>query len=243
MLRQPVLLDPLRLDFPPPEHALREPDGLLAVGGDLSPQRLLAAYRRGIFPWFGAGDPILWWSPDPRCVFRTDALHVPQRLIRSLRRGSWTLSIDTAFERVIGACAASRADSAGTWITPAMHAAYRLLHELGHAHSFEVWDDTRLVGGLYGVATGDLFAGESMFSAASGGSRAALLCAVRLLDRWGWPLLDAQVANPHLLRMGAIELPRHEFLGRAATLVARAGRPGRWDTALPWREARELVLN
>ena len=240
-MRRLVLLDLQRLDFPPPGHALREPDGLLAVGGDLSPQRLLAAYRRGIFPWFGEGDPILWWSPDPRCVFRTDALHVPQRLARSLRRSGWTLSIDSAFASVIDACAAPRAGASGTWITPAMRAAYRHLHELGHAHSFEVWDGTRLVGGLYGVAVGELFAGESMFSAASGGSRTALLAAARLLARWGWPLIDAQVANPHLLRMGALELPRPMFLERVAMLAAMPGRPGHWDALLPWREARELL--
>ena len=240
-MKRPALLDPQRLEFPPPEHALREPDGLLAVGGDLSPQRLLAAYRRGIFPWFGEGDPILWWSPDPRCVFRTDALHVPQRLLRSLRRSRWTLSLDTAFAEVINACAAPRADAAGTWITPTMRAAYLRLHELGHAHSFEVRDGTRLIGGLYGVAVGALFAGESMFSASSGGSRTALLAAVRLLARWGWPLLDAQVANPHLLRMGAIELPRRDFLDSVAVLAAAEGRPGPWGALLPWRHASELV--
>lgn len=240
-MKRPVLLDPQRLDFPPPEHALREPDGLLAVGGDLSPQRLLAAYRRGIFPWFGEDDPILWWSPDPRCVFRTDALHIPQRLIRSLRRSGWTLSVDAAFAAVIDACAAPRADTAGTWITAAMRAAYLHLHELGHAHSFEVWEGTRLIGGMYGVAVGELFAGESMFSAASGGSRTALLTAARLLSGWGWPLIDAQVANPHLLRMGAIELPRRRFLDSVATLGACAGRPGCWDASLPWRDARGLV--
>ncbi len=241
-MRRPVLLDPRRLDFPPPEHALREPDGLLAVGGDLSPQRLLAAYRLGIFPWFGEGDPILWWSPDPRCVFRTEALHIPRRLARSLRRSRWTLSIDSAFARVIDACAAPRADAAGTWITAAMRAAYLHLHELGHAHSFEVWEGTRLIGGMYGVAVGELFAGESMFSAASGGSRTALLAAARLLARWGWPLIDAQVANPHLLRMGAIELPRPAFLDHVATLAVRAGRPGCWSAALPWRDARDLMM-
>lgn len=207
--------------FPPAQRALREPDGLLAVGGDLSPERLLAAYRHGIFPWFGEGDPILWWSPDPRCVFDTDAVHVSRSLTRHIRRSTWTWTIDRAFDDVIEACAAPRAYESGTWIVPSMHAAYRRLHALGHAHSVEIWDDRRLVGGLYGVAVGKLFCGESMFSAESNGSKIALLATCRWLQAHGAPLLDAQVTNDHLLRMGAREMPRADFLARVEDLVNR----------------------
>lgn len=240
-MRRPVLLDPQRLDFPPPEHALREPDGLLAVGGDLSPQRLLAAYRRGIFPWFGEGDPILWWSPDPRCVFETATLQPPRRLVRTLRHSRWRISADTAFDTVIAACAAARADQSGTWITAEMRAAYGHLHALGHAHSIEIWDGARLVGGLYGVAVGRMFAGESMFSAENGGSKVALLAAARVLAQWGWPLLDAQVANPHLLSLGAIIMPRPVFLERLAPLASAPGRVGPWAATWPLGEARTLA--
>ena len=207
--------------FPPPERALREPDGLLAVGGDLSPERLLAAYRHGIFPWYGEGDPILWWSPDPRCVFDTGAVHVSRSLRRQIRRSTWTWTLDRAFDAVIEACAAPRDYESGTWIVPSMQAAYRRLHRLGHAHSIEIWDDARLVGGLYGVAAGRLFCGESMFSAQSGGSKIALVGMCRWLHAHGVPLLDAQVTNDHLLRMGAREMPRAKFLAQVADLVDR----------------------
>jgi leucyl/phenylalanyl-tRNA--protein transferase len=227
--------------FPPPEQALAEPNGLLAVGGDLSPERLLAAYRHGIFPWFGEGEPILWWSPNPRCVFRTDAMHVGRSLQRQLRRSDWTITADRAFTEVMHACAAPRTDGHGTWIGAEMIAAYTRLHRLGHAHSVEVWDGDALVGGIYGVAVGGMFSGESMFSRASGGSKVALLALAAALRQWGFPLLDAQVPNPHLASLGAIELPRREFLHQLVALTAQPGREGRWDGAFPYHRAAELA--
>lgn len=206
--------------FPPPARALREPNGLLAFDGDLSLRRLVAAYRHGIFPWFGPDEPILWWSPDPRCVFTTRTLRPARTLRRQMRRVDWTITMDRAFREVMLSCAAPRpGQHGGTWITPPMVAAYTALHRAGHAHSIEVWHGTRLVGGLYGVAVGRMFCGESMFSAASGGSKVALACLGQLLERWGFPLLDAQVGNPHLYLMGASDLPRAEFIRQLMVLV------------------------
>lgn len=228
MIRLPFL-DPDRTDaFPPIEHALPEPDGLLAAGGDLSPERLLAAYRRGIFPWFSDGEPILWWSPSRRTVFDTGAMHVPRRLARWLRGCDWTIRADTAFGAVMRACAAPRAQQPGTWITAEMIAAYERLHALGHAHSVEAWDGGRLVGGLYGVALGHVFFGESMFSAATNGSKVALLGLAAWLRERDVPLLDAQVASDHLFTLGAFELPRHDFCTRVAQLVAQTSPPESW---------------
>ena len=229
--------------FPDPQQALNEPNGLLAVGGDLTSTRLLAAYQHGIFPWFSPGEPILWWSPDPRCVFRTDAIHVSRSLRRQLRACDWALSADRAFDDVVRACAAPRADAEGTWIVPAMRVAYGRLHRMGHAHSVEVWQGDNLVGGIYGIAIGRMFAGESMFSRASGGSKIALLALARALQRWEFPLLDAQVPNPHLMSLGAIELPRAEFLRQMAPLTHAPGRVGRWDGQFPWHLANELPLS
>lgn len=219
--------------FPDPETALREPDGLLAVGGDLDPRRLLAAYAAGVFPWYSEGQPLLWWSPDPRTVFSTDGVHLSARFRRSLRRSDWTVVADHAFDTVVLACArAPRRGQDGTWITDAMRAAYSRLHVLGHAHSIEVLDgDGRLAGGLYGVALGRMFYGESMFSAVGGGSKVALAALAATLHGWGWPLLDAQVGNPHLARMGAQAWPRARFVAEVRRLAALPGRPG------PWREA------
>ncbi len=217
-----IVLPQLRADviepFPDPRNALAAPNGLLAFGGDLSPTRLLAAYRHGIFPWFSAGESILWWSPDPRCVLRTERLHIHRSLRRQLRGQHWRVSVDHAFEQVIRACAAPRAGDSGSWIVPAMIDAYVQLHRLGHAHSVEVWDDARLAGGIYGVAVGRLFCGESMFSAESGGSKVALIALARLLHGWDFPLIDAQVSNPHLLGLGALELPRATFLAQVREL-------------------------
>lgn len=230
MRQRPYLLDSdPEAPFPPTALALREPDGLLAVGGDLSPARLLSAYRNGIFPWYSEGQPILWWSPDPRAVLRTDGVHLASRFRRTLRACGWTLRADTRFAEVATACAhADRPGQRGTWITPEMHAAYVRLHALGHAHSIEVLDGDRLVGGLYGVAVGRMFYGESMFSAVSGGSKAALAGLARYLDGHGWPLIDAQVENPHLMRMGAQRWPRDAFVARVAALAGREGRVGSW---------------
>lgn len=221
MIRLP-LLDPASPErFPDPRHALVEPNGLLAFGGDLSPRRLLAAYERGIFPWFNEGEPILWWSPDPRCVFDAAALEPNRSLRRTLAGKDWRVSVDEAFVRVMRACAAPRPNQSGTWISPAIIDAYASLHTQGHAHSVEVWEGAMLVGGVYGVSVGRLFCGESMFSAQSGGSKLALVALAALLREWGFPLLDAQVSNPHLLGLGAREIPREAFLGQVRRLAAQ----------------------
>lgn len=229
MIRLP-LLDPDAPEyFPEPAHALREPNGLLAFGGDLSAARLLAAYRQGIFPWFSEGEPILWWSPDPRCVFATDRLTANRSLRRALAGKQWQVTVDRAFARVMRACAAPRPGQPGTWISPAMIAAYTALHALGHAHSVEVWDGEALVGGVYGVAIGRLFCGESMFSACSGGSKLALVALARRLREHGAPLIDAQVSNPHLLGLGAAEVPRGAFLAQARELAGQPLDPAAWS--------------
>ncbi|MEQ7892499.1 leucyl/phenylalanyl-tRNA--protein transferase [Xanthomonas arboricola pv. zantedeschiae] len=228
--------------FPPAESALREPDGLLAIGGDLSPQRLLNAYASGVFPWFSEGQPILWWSPDPRTVFRTDGVRLSSRFRRQLRSSHWIVRADTAFAQVIDACASiPRAGQDGTWITTPMQQAYIELHRLGHAHSLEVFDGTRLVGGIYGVAVGRMFFGESMFSADSGGSKVALAALAAHLHSRGWPLLDAQVENPHLMRLGAQRLPRAEFLQQVRLQVDQVAPPGSWSERHGERPASTLA--
>jgi leucyl/phenylalanyl-tRNA--protein transferase len=233
MMRLP-LLDPEAWDrFPDPRHALAEPNGLLAFGGDLSPQRLLAAYTLGIFPWFSEGEPILWWSPDPRCVFRTETARINRSLRRQLTGRQWRLTVDHAFDQVIRACAAPRANESGTWLVPAMIDAYVQLHRQGHAHSVEVWDGERLVGGIYGVAVGRLFCGESMFSAESGGSKVALIALARLLHEMDFPLIDTQVSNAHTLSLGAIEIPRAQFLQQVVQLGQRSGLVGSWSAFTP----------
>lgn len=233
MIRLPLLDADTPEAFPLPDSALTSPNGLLAFGGDLSPLRLLAAYRRGIFPWFSPGEPILWWSPDPRCVLHTERLRIQRSLRRQLAGKHWRLTVDRAFAEVIRACAAPRANDTGTWITPDMIDAYVRLHTLGHAHSVEVWNDERLVGGIYGVAAGRLFCGESMFSAESGGSKIALIALAQLLNEMGFPLIDTQVANTHTLSLGAEEIPRREFLVEVARLVKLPGRVGNWAELTP----------
>lgn len=234
--------------FPSPASALRDPDGLLAVGGDLHPSRLLNAYRHGIFPWFSEGEPILWWSPDPRTVFRTEGVRLSRRDRRRLHGSDWVARADTAFADVIDACAcAPRRGQSGTWITRDMQAAYLALHRLGHAHSVEVFEGDRLVGAIYGVAIGRMFFGESMVSLDSGGSKAALTALARRLQDWGWPLIDAQVENDHLMRLGAESWPRARFLAAIAPLIdgpvaAGPDAPGAWSDAfgiLPIRLAVE----
>jgi leucyl/phenylalanyl-tRNA--protein transferase len=228
------LLDPAARDhFPDPRHALAEPNGLLAFGGDLSPQRLLAAYALGIFPWFSEGEPILWWSPDPRCVFHTETPRINRSLRRQLAGRHWRLTVDHAFDQVIHACAAPRESESGTWLVPAMIDAYVQLHRLGHAHSVEVWQGTQLVGGIYGVAIGRLFSGESMFSAESGGSKIALVALAQLLRELEFPLIDTQVSNPHTLALGATEMPRVRFLQEVARLTRLAGHVGSWAGLTP----------
>ncbi len=214
--------------FPTPEQALTYPNGLLAAGGDLSPARLRAAYARGLFPWFNPGEPILWWCPDPRCVFRTDALHVSRSLKRRLDQTDYSVTLDRAFAEVVRGCAAPRSGQRGTWLVPQMRAAYQKLHEQGDAHSIEVWREGRLIGGLYGVALGRMFFGESMFSREPEASKLALIWLCRQLHAWGFELMDAQVSSPHLYSLGAVDLPRTEFLFRLKQATARAAPPTPW---------------
>ena len=237
-LRLHRLPDDPNAPFPDAALALREPDGLLAVGGDLTPARLLNAYRSGVFPWYSDGQPILWWSPDPRMVFRTDGVHLSSRFRRQLRGSGWTLRADTAFDAVVSACAAApRPGQSGTWITQEMATAYGRLHRLGHAHSVEAFDGRTLIGGIYGVAVGCMFFGESMFSARPGGSKAALAGLAGLLAGWGWPLIDAQVENAHLVRLGAESMPRAAFLEHVHALSRMPGRAGSWSGAMGERPA------
>lgn len=224
-------------DFPPSELALREPNGLLCAGGDLSPQRLLAAYRAGIFPWFSAGDPLLWWSPDPRMVLFPHEFRISRSLRRTLRSGRFEVRLDTAFADVIGACAETpRPGQDGTWITQAMQDAYRRLFELGFAHSVETWLDDQLVGGLYGIAIGRMFYGESMFSRQSDASKVATAHLARHLAAKGFGMIDCQMNTPHLASLGAREIPRSEFLDALRALTAAPAAPGRW----PADAARQL---
>lgn len=244
VIRIPVLATAGDLSFPPVECAFDQPDGLLAVGGDLSSKRLLEAYRHGIFPWFSDGQPILWWSPSIRTVFDTARAHMPRRLARWLRRCEWSIKADTAFADVVRACAAPRRPDHGTWITEDMLAAYVRLHELGHAHSIEVRDtDGRLAGGIYGVALGRMFYGESMFSTQTHGSKIALLALCSALSAWGFPLLDAQVASDHLFTLGAREMPRGEFCEQVAALAVGSGRIGSWTRDFPLSAATDLAAS
>jgi leucyl/phenylalanyl-tRNA--protein transferase len=200
-----------RLAFPDPQLASAE--GLLAVGGDLSPERLLLAYSLGIFPWYGRGEPLLWWSPDPRCVIIPAEVHVSRRLERKLRNKTFAVTCNRAFDAVISVCAdLRRQEPGGTWLVPEMQAAYRQLHRLGYAHSVEVWQGEQLVGGLYGVALGRFFFGESMFHRVTDASKVALVTLCRYLAAHRFVLLDCQVPNPHLWRMGAKPLARSAFL-------------------------------
>jgi len=197
--------------FPSTEQALDYPNGLLAAGGDLSPARLISAYRQGIFPWYSEGQPILWWSPAPRCVLYPQSVHVSRRLRRRYNQGRFDLTCDRDFERVIEACTKPRRDHEGTWITDEMRRAYIHLHELGIAHSVEVWVDDSLAGGIYGLALGRVFFGESMFSDTPDASKIALVALCHQLQQWNFSAMDCQVSNPHLLSMGAVEVSRAEF--------------------------------
>ena len=202
--------------FPPVERALKDPNGLLAAGGDLSVERLLAAYRRGIFPWYSGAEPILWWSPDPRMVLRCDELKVSRSLAKSVRNKGYEVRIDTAFDQVLAGCADR---DEGTWLGRAMRKAYAALHRAGHAHSFETWRRAELVGGLYGVALGRMFFGESMFSRATDASKVALVALVEELRARSFPLIDCQMHTPLLASLGAREIPRRAFLRALTPLV------------------------
>ena len=214
--------------FPPVETALADPNGLLAMGGDLSVERLLEAYRHGIFPWFNPGEPILWWSPDPRMVLVPGEVCVSRSLAKRIRNGGFEVRVDTAFAEVMRACAAPREDAFGTWISPAMIAAYTRLFDAGYAHSVETWHDGRLVGGLYGVAIGRMFYGESMFSREPDASKVALVRLAQQLQRWEFGLIDCQMETPHLANMGARTMPRAAFTARLAELVNLPHLPGPW---------------
>jgi leucyl/phenylalanyl-tRNA--protein transferase len=232
------LLEP-DMPFPPVGEALADPNGLLAASVELAPQRLLDAYRRGIFPWYSAGEPVLWWSPDPRMILVPAELHVGRSLGKTLRRVAegepWTLRLDTAFEPVMRACAAPRPGRHGTWITPAIIAAYCELHRHGFAHSVEVWQGDRLVGGLYGVAIGRMFFGESMFSRVADASKVALAALVRILLREQVPVLDCQQSTRHLASLGAREVARDDFCRHVHAAVAR--------TPVAWQLYRDQALN
>ncbi len=215
--------------FPPLTAALREPNGLLAAGGDLSPQRLLEAYRRGIFPWFNEGDPLLWWSPDPRMVLFPAELKVSRSLRKTLRHRDYEIRTDSAFRDVMRACAAPRGSQGGTWISEAMIAAYASLHQRGHAHSVETWVDGELAGGLYGVAIGRMFYGESMFSRRADASKIAFVHLVKQLQRWGFGMIDCQMKTAHLASLGAREIARADFSRHLAQLTALPEVPSPWS--------------
>ena len=214
--------------FPDPAMAMHEPDGLLAVGGDLSPARLVAAYRRGIFPWFNDGEPILWWSPDPRCIFVPGRLHVSRRLARTVRQQRFEIRLDTDFEAVVAGCAGPRSYTRETWITSDMASAYGRLFELGVAHSVEVWAGATLVGGLYGLAIGQAFFGESMFSSERDASKVLLVHLDAWLENHGFGLIDCQVASSHLLLMGATLVSRASFLRSLPALCEAVTPEGVW---------------
>lgn len=235
-IRLPELLRDPDTPFPPVEMALREPDGLLAWGGDLSPRRLLAAYRHGCFPWYDRGQPIMWWSPDPRMVLATDGFHLSRSLRRFLLRSDWRIGIDSRFDAVISACARTpRPGQRGTWITAEMIDAYRQMHALGYAHSVEVIAaDGELVGGIYGIGVGCMFFGESMFSRRSNGSKIALLALSRHLQAHGCPLIDCQMDTPHLRSLGADLQPRVHFIAASRQLCALPAPEALWRSASPF---------
>lgn len=225
-------------DFPPIEHALDDPNGLLAAGGDLSVNTLIKAYSQGIFPWFEDEQPILWWSPSPRAVIFPEHLHISRSLRKELKKQRFSVTMDTAFKRVIQSCSHPRAYSQGTWITQEMIEAYVRLHEAGFAHSVETWLGDKLVGGLYGVALGKLFFGESMFSTETNASKVAFVHLVKQLEQWDYPMIDCQVANDHLTSLGSTDIERPEFKRYLENHIPelnslRQQRPPKWK--LTWK--------
>ncbi len=223
--------------FPPVTRALRDPDGLLAAGADLSVARLLDAYRHGIFPWFSPGEPLLWWSPDPRMVLFTDEFRITRSFSKTLRNRPYEVRVDTVFRDVMRACAAPRDAHGGTWISDAMIDAYVRLHDAGHAHSIETWIDGQLAGGLYGVAIGRMFYGESMFTRVRDASKIAVAHLVAHVAALGFPMIDCQMATSHLASLGAREIPRAEFSKRIAELVNSGPEPQRWHALAAVPEA------
>lgn len=216
--------------FPPLEQALTDPNGLLAVGGDLSSTRLLAAYRHGVFPWYNPGEPILWWSPDPRCVLFPAQLKISRSLRKTINKQIFDIRFDSAFAEVMQACAEPRDKQAGTWITREMFQAYVNMHHLGFGHSIECWQNNQLVGGLYGLAIGRIFFGESMFSRVSDASKVALVYLCQWLQTAGYELIDSQVHSPHLQSLGAQLMPRQEYASRLQDLTRGGWQPGKWPT-------------
>ena len=214
--------------FPPISQALTEPNGLLAIGGSLDVNWLLSAYSQGIFPWYEQGQPLLWWSPDPRLILEPSRVVVSRSLSKLIRKQMYTISFDTDFVSVIKACQSSKGREKGTWITSEMRVAYVELHRLGHAHSVEVWHDDRLVGGLYGIALGKAFFGESMFSSQANASKLALVALSRQLQVWGFGLIDCQVHSDHLVSMGAVPLCRRDFQDMLTRLLSSRTGPGTW---------------
>jgi leucyl/phenylalanyl-tRNA--protein transferase len=236
----PYWLDPsVRTAFPDVSEALTEPNGLLAIGGDLSVERLLAAYRHGIFPWYSHGQPILWWSPNPRAILQLSALKVSRSLRKSLRRTDYQVRFDTAFDDVVRACAKPRKDGLGTWITDEMRNAYLRLHKQGYAHSIETWHDGQLVGGLYGIGLGKLFFGESMFSRRTDASKIAFVYLVRQLAKWEYALIDCQVYSEHLGTLGAELIPRERFVEYLNNYCDKPGKTGNWQCDLTLEEILE----
>ncbi len=227
--------------FPPAHLAMRDPNGLLAIGGDLSVSRLIRAYSSGIFPWYNPDEPILWWSPDPRAVLYPDAMRITRSLRKSIRRNDYAVSLDRAFGEILRQCSGPRRRSRGTWLGDEMRDAYQKLYAHGYAHSVELWGDGQLVGGLYGVALGRAFFGESMFSLRPDASKVALYWLSEQLRAWGFTLIDCQVGSPHLQSLGATEVSRERFLGLLRTTVNAPPRTGRWtfDVAVP--AAREHI--
>jgi leucyl/phenylalanyl-tRNA---protein transferase len=230
MRRSIPLLSRATLEFPPPDQAADEPNGLLAMGGDLSVPRLLEAYAHGIFPWFDSDDdPILWWSPDPRGVLEPDAVKVSRSLRQRLRRNEYRCTMDNAFDDVIRSCGGKRPNVKGTWITPNMRQAYVRLFDSGYAHSVETWHGDEIVGGLYGVSLGRFFFGESMFAHRADASKVALVNLAEQLQRWHFELIDCQMMNPHLASLGARPMPRAVFLSRLSHNRRYPTRRGRWQ--------------
>ena len=225
----PYLLSDEQLDlFPDVELALDEPNGLLAVGGDLSPQRLLAAYKKGIFPWFSDDQPVLWWSPNPRSVLKLDDFKISRSLKKTLNKKIFHVTFDTAFDDVITACAGTRKDGFGTWITNDMLDAYRELHKQGYAHSVECWFEQKLVGGLYGLSLGHAFFGESMFTHKTDASKVALAHLVWQLKQWQFDFIDTQVSSEHMASLGASDIPRRQFIAELQQTLKLSSRVGRW---------------
>lgn len=214
--------------FPPVETALTEPNGLLCAGLDLSPERILAAYRQGVFPWFNPGEPVLWWSPDPRMVLAPVEVKVSRSLRQRMKRGGYEIRVDTSFREVMLGCAAPRKGQSGTWISRPMLDAYTRLHELGYAHSVETWMDGELAGGLYGVAIGRMFYGESMFSRRDDASKLALVHLCRQLEARGFGLIDCQMETAHLASMGAKPIPRRDFIREMKRLIELEPIPAPW---------------